>query len=91
MRDSPFGSAISDNDNSSHMPSTSRRASCPHMTNDKFKQLCEQVLIPRLGDLMHQQLTDMHETLDVFANELKRIGDRLERLIALMGERDSRP
>jgi hypothetical protein len=52
------------------------------MTNDKFRELCEKVLIPRLGDLLHHRLLDMHETLDVIANELLRLGDRVDHLAA---------
>lgn len=58
------------------------------MTKDKFQALCEQVLIPRLGTLMHQQLTGLHESLDIIARELVRIGERLERITAHLSDRD---
>jgi hypothetical protein len=50
------------------------------MTKDKFKTLCEEVLVPQLGDLMHVQLKDLHETLDIMSEELLRIGNKLEEL-----------
>ena len=52
------------------------------MTKHKFQSLCEQVLIPLLGNLMHQQLAGLHESLDIIARELVRIGDRLDRIAA---------
>ena len=57
------------------------------MTKDKFRELCEQVLVPRIGDLMHAQLTDVHQTLDVLAGELVRIGNRFDWLAARLIER----
>lgn len=54
------------------------------MTKDKFQELCEQVLMPRLGDFIHQQLTTMHETEDTMARELARIGDAVARIAAQM-------
>lgn len=48
------------------------------MTNDKFRELCEQVLIPRMGDLLHRQLIDLEQTLEIILRELIRIGDRLD-------------
>lgn len=70
------------------MTAVFRRAPCTPMTNDKFRELCEQILIPRLGDLMYLQLTDLNETLDIFARELVRIDDRLDRIVAHLTERD---
>jgi hypothetical protein len=52
------------------------------MTNDKFRALCEQVLIPRLGDLLHRQLVELEQTLEIVASELVRIGDRLDHIAA---------
>jgi hypothetical protein len=51
------------------------------MTNTKFQEMCEQVLIPRLGDFMFHQLKEVHETLEIFADELKRVGDRLDKIV----------
>ena len=48
------------------------------MTRDNFRDLCEQVLIPRLGDLLHVQLVEMQVTLDMQSSELIRIGRRLD-------------
>ena len=52
------------------------------MTKDKFKMLCEQVLIPRLGDFMRFQLTDLHETLEIIERELARVGKGFDRIEA---------
>jgi hypothetical protein len=80
--------AISYGDIPSPMTDAAPRAACPNMTKDKFRELCEQVLIPRLGDFMHVQLTDLNETLDAVARELVRVGDRLDRVIAHLTKRD---
>jgi hypothetical protein len=48
------------------------------MTTDKFAVLCEQVLIPRLGDLLHTQLAERDDMLDLMARELARIGKHIE-------------
>lgn len=52
------------------------------MTKDKFKTLCDEVLVPRISKLMHGQLTDMAETLEIVGEELRRIGDRLDEMAA---------
>jgi hypothetical protein len=48
------------------------------MTKDNFRDLCEQVLIPRLGDLLHVQLTEIEQMLEAQSSELIRIGRRLD-------------
>lgn len=50
------------------------------MTKDKFRVLCEQVLIPRLGDFLHVNQVDLQETLDIISSELVRIADRLDNI-----------
>jgi hypothetical protein len=50
------------------------------MTKDKFQSLCDRILVPRMGDLLHQHLSPVHETLEIMAAELVRIGRRLEQL-----------
>jgi hypothetical protein len=50
------------------------------MTKDKFRELCEQVLIPMLGNLMFQQRASHHEALDTIAQELLQIRLVLSRL-----------
>jgi hypothetical protein len=47
------------------------------MTKEKFDLLCKQVLVPKLGDLMHAQLATLHETLDIIAGTLARIEQNL--------------
>lgn len=58
------------------------------MTNDKFRELCEQVLLPRLGDFTFQQLTDLYRALDDISSELFRIGNRVDWIAARLSERD---
>jgi len=50
------------------------------MTKDKFQTLYEQVLVPRMSDLMHRQLTSVHEMLDLIAAELTRIESLLDEI-----------
>ena len=50
------------------------------MTKDKFRELCAQVLIPMLGNLMFQQQASLHEALDTIAQELVQIRLGLIRL-----------
>jgi len=64
------------------LPRERLRPDHERMTKEKFDVLCRQVLIPRLGDLMHAQLTDILQTLDVMSHELVRIGDGLERIVS---------
>ena len=50
------------------------------MTKDKFRELCAQVLIPMLGNLMFQQQASLHEALDTIGQELVQIRLGLIRL-----------
>jgi hypothetical protein len=50
------------------------------MTKDKFQILCEQVLIPRLGELLHRQLAERDGMLEIMSQELIRIRELLERI-----------
>jgi len=59
-----------------------------HMTNDKFRELCEKVLIPRLGDFMHWQLTDLYRTVDNLTTELLQMNQRLDWIAARLIERE---
>jgi len=58
------------------------------MTKDKFAVLCEQVLVPRVSDLIRRELMDLHQSLEVISRELIRIGRRLDQL-ALDGRNSS--
>lgn len=58
------------------------------MTKDKFQTLCEQVLIPQIGDLLHIRLTDVHQTLDAMAGELIRLRALAERTAAAVNRSD---
>jgi len=55
------------------------------MTKDKFSVLCEQVLVPRLNDMMAREMTDLHQALDVISRELIRIGKRLDQMALSTG------
>jgi len=48
------------------------------MTKEKFQTLCDQVLVPRIGALLHSQLLELHATLDIIAAELIRLEQRLD-------------
>jgi hypothetical protein len=56
----------------------SGRAHHARMTKEKFTKLCETVLLPKLSDAMHDQLGDIHATLDAMSQELIRVGERLD-------------
>ena len=56
------------------------------MTNDRFRELCEQVLIPYLGNFMHQQLTELHRSFDDLTAEVQRIGRRVDWIAAHLSE-----
>ena len=58
------------------------------MTNDRFRELCEQVLIPYLGNFMHQQLIELHRSFDDLTAEVLRIGRRVDLMTAQLSERD---
>jgi hypothetical protein len=47
------------------------------MTHKQFRELCEAVLIPLFSDLLHERIKQLDDVLDIHANELMRIGDRL--------------
>lgn len=59
------------------------------MTNDKFRELCEQVLLPRLGDFLRWQLTDLYKSLDNLTSELVRVANQLDRIAAHLGRHDN--
>ncbi len=48
------------------------------MNNEKFRELCEQILVPLLTKAFEQHFIDIHDILDISSNELMRIGDRLD-------------
>lgn len=51
------------------------------MTRDKFEQLCERVLVPRIGDLLHRLLIEREDdTLDVIARELASIERKIDEI-----------
>lgn len=52
------------------------------MTKDKFQVLCEQVLIPRIADAIHQQLADTFEIQEAMAREMVRVGVTLNQMAA---------
>jgi len=52
------------------------------MKKTKFQTLCEKVLVPRTGEIVHQELTSVHETLDIMSSELVRIEVLLQEIVA---------
>lgn len=52
------------------------------MKTEKFRVLCEEVLVPMIVSAMERQLSDIHDMLDISASELMRIGERLDDLDA---------
>jgi hypothetical protein len=48
------------------------------MTNEQFRELCESVLIPLIVGAIERHLVDIHDILNISANELMRMGDRLD-------------
>jgi hypothetical protein len=62
------------------------------MNTKQFRALCEQVLVPLLIDGFERQLRDIHDILDISANELMRVADRLDDIDAHLlrdaGEQD---
>lgn len=59
------------------------------MTNDKFRELCEQVLIPYLGNFMHGQLIELYRSVDQLTAEVQHIGCRIDRIAARLGEHNN--
>jgi hypothetical protein len=57
------------------------------MTKDKFQSLCESVLLPRLGDLMHRQLLDLDESLEIMSRELIRIDAKLAHIASIIEQK----
>lgn len=55
------------------------------MTHDKFKTLCQRVLVPMLGDLLFRHLTTVHEDIDAIARELVRLNNKLDILARKIG------
>ncbi|HEX3663760.1 MAG TPA: hypothetical protein VHU23_00795 [Rhizomicrobium sp.] len=52
------------------------------MTNDKFKAMCETILIPRIGEMLHVQLVEVSVTLELMEAELIRIEKQLDAMAA---------
>jgi hypothetical protein len=48
------------------------------MNTLKFRELCQEVLVPLITDAFAPHLVDIHDVIDICSNELIRIGDRLD-------------
>lgn len=48
------------------------------MTKDKFRALCDEILIPKLQRLIKDELQDIQAPLDAMSDEMIRIGRQLE-------------
>lgn len=51
----------------------------PPMTTHKFQELCSQVLVPMIGDLLHRELESIQGDIDILAGELARLGTIIDR------------
>ena len=47
------------------------------MTKDNFASLCDQVLVPRIGDLLRRELLERDDMLEILARQLARIEKQL--------------
>jgi hypothetical protein len=59
------------------------------MTTQKFRELCQQFLVPMLTEVFERHLVDIHDMIDISSNELIRISERLDDIeaqIASAGE-----
>jgi hypothetical protein len=70
------------------MSGGAHRTGWPHMTKDKFQTLCEDVLVPLLGKILHHQLAELHDTLEVMAREMVRMGDQIGDIAASITTHD---
>jgi hypothetical protein len=52
------------------------------MTKDKFRALCEDVLVPRLSNVLYFELKEVEEHLALMAQELHRLRKGLEDIAA---------
>jgi hypothetical protein len=48
------------------------------MTKDKFRSLCDEILIPKLKRLIKDEMQDLQAPLDAMSDEMIRIGRQLE-------------
>jgi hypothetical protein len=48
------------------------------MNTNKFRELCQQILIPLISEAFDRHFIDIHDVIDISSNELMRIGDRLD-------------
>lgn len=71
-------SSIALGDISGHRMRSVARANWHHMNTQKFRELCEQVLVPLLTGALEPHLIDIHDVIDISSNELIRIGERLD-------------
>jgi hypothetical protein len=69
------------------MPSVVR-ANWHHMNTQQFRDLCQQVLVPLITDVFERHLIDIHDVIDISANELIRLGERLDDIDAQLSQND---
>jgi hypothetical protein len=58
------------------------------MTKDKFRELCDQVLVPKISDAMHRELAEQEEILGGIFQELMHVRDKVEALVTVLSMRD---
>jgi hypothetical protein len=58
------------------------------MTEDGFRELCEQVMVPKVSNLLHRALADEEEILGAIVKELMHVRDIVEALVSVLRMRD---
>ena len=60
------------------------------MTNDTFRELCDEVLVPRFRELLQQELREHSDLLGTILRECQRLRDEIEALeFALVNKEDA--
>jgi hypothetical protein len=55
------------------------------MTKEKFKELCERVLVPRLSELLRRGFVEQEGMLGTVMRELMRVEDKIDALARTVG------
>lgn len=58
------------------------------MTKDKFRELCEQVMVPIVSKLIRQEAVEQEAIFGALMRELLQVSDRLQALVRVLGMRD---
>jgi hypothetical protein len=58
------------------------------MTKEKFRELCEQVMVPMVSKLIRREAVEHEEILGALMRELLQVSDRLQALVRVLGMRE---